>query len=281
VRIAITGAGGGLGRAFLEAAPSHHDLHPFGHDELPVEDHHAVMRTLVPLRPDAILHLAAKTRVDDCELDERGAFLANAVGTRNVALAARACGATLLAVSTDYVFDGTKGAPYHEFDPVNPISIYGRSKLAGEETVRELTPESYVVRTSWVFGAGDDFTTKAIRRLASGEPAGGIVDIVGTPTYVHHLAERLLPVLTSGRFGTVHLGGPEPLTWHDVLLRVKGIGGLSGDVGEQKAGDLDRPAPRPANSSLTSLVAPDMGVPPMPPLDDALRDLLERIDAGR
>ena len=274
MRIAVTGAGGGLGRAFVARAPAHHDLHPFTRAELPVDDYHAAMQTLVPLAPDAILHLAAKTSVDECERDEDDAFRQNAIGTRNVALAARACGAMLLAVSTDYVFDGSKGAPYHEFDGTHPVNVYGRSKLAGEEAARDLVPESYVVRTSWIFGGGKDFLTTSLERLRAGETLGAIVDRTGTPTYVAHLADRLIPVLLSGRFGTVHLGGPEPTTWHDALVRAKALGGLPGEVEEQKEGDLGRPAPRPVNSALTSLVAGEMGVPPMPPLDDALGELL-------
>jgi dTDP-4-dehydrorhamnose reductase len=277
VRLAVTGANGGLGRAFLAAVPPHHEVHPFAHADLAVEDLDAVMQALVPMRPDAILHFAAMTKVDPCEADEPAAFRVNALGSRNVALAARACGARVLAVSTDYVFDGAKGAPYHEFDAPNPLSIYGRSKLAGEDVVRSLVPESYVVRTAWVFGAGDDFVSGAVRALAAGDPASGIVDLHGTPTYVHHLAERLLPVLVSGRFGTFHLGGPERVSFHELLSRAKALGALEGELTEQKAGDLNRPAPRPVDSSLTSLVAADAGVPPMPALDEALTDLLGRI----
>ena len=280
MRIAVTGANGGLGRAFLEQAPAHHEVHAFGHAELAVEDFHAVMQTLVPLGPDAILHLAAMTGVDACETDEPAAFAVNATGARNVADAARRTGAGLLAVSTDYVFDGTKGAAYHEFDPPNPLSVYGRSKLAGEDAVRELVPDAGVVRTAWVFGAGDDFVTGAIRKLANGEKAGGIVDLHGTPTYVHHLAARLLALLVSGRTGTFHLGGPERLSFHDLLSRAKALGDLPGELVEQKAGDLERPAPRPVDSSLTSQVSDEAGVPPMPPIDEALADLLERIRGG-
>ncbi len=276
MRIVVTGANGGLGRAFLKAVPPHHDVHPFGHADLAVEDYHAVMRMVPRLAPDLVLHLAAMTGVDDCERDEARAFAVNAIGSRNVALAARACGATVLAVSTDYVFDGAKADPYHEFDRPNPLSVYGRSKLAGEEAVRALVPASFVVRTSWVFGAGNDFVSRAVARMADDETVGGIVDRVGTPTYVRHLAERLLPVALSGRFGVFHLGGPEATTWHDVLERARRLGGLPGTVEAQKAGDLDRLAPRPANSALTSLVAAEAGIPPMPPLEEALADLLGR-----
>jgi dTDP-4-dehydrorhamnose reductase len=277
MRLAVTGANGGLGRAFLDQVPAHHEVHAFGHADLPVDDYHAVMQTLVPLQPEAILHFAAMTKVDACELDEPAAFRVNAAGSRNVALAARDTGARLLAVSTDYVFSGAKGSEYHEYDEPSPVNVYGRSKLAGERAVRELVPDSYVVRTAWVFGAGDDFVSGALRQLAAGDPAGGIVDLLGTPTYVRHLAARLLPVLTSGRFGTFHLGGPERVSFHELLSRAKAMGNLPGELTQQKAGDLDRPAPRPVDSSLTTILAGEAGIPAMPPLDEALTDLLGRI----
>jgi dTDP-4-dehydrorhamnose reductase len=180
----------------------------------------------------------------------------------------------LVHVSTDYVFDGTKEEPYDELDPANPLGVYGRSKLAGEAFVRALCPEHFVVRTGHVFGAGTDYLTGALRRLSAGEAAGGIADRTGTPTYVKHLAERLLPLALSGRFGTYHLGGPEPTTWFDVLSRAKALGGLPGPVDVQRAEQLELRAPRPHNSALTSLFAAEVGVPPMPSLDEALRDLL-------
>lgn len=273
MRIAVTGAGGGLGRAFLERVPDRHEVHAFTHKNLPVEDLHAVMQRVVPVRPEVIMNFAAFTAVDDCEIDPGRAFAANALGARHLALAARACDAVLVHVSTDYVFDGTKGQPYHEFDRPNPLSAYGKSKLAGEREAA-LAPEHLVVRTSWLFGAEGDRVARWLGRLAAGEAVGAIVDRTGSPTHVGHLAERLLPLVHSGQRGVVHLAGPEPASWHDLLLRLVRLGDLPGEVAEQKEGDLGRPAPRPANSALTSVVLPRTGVPPMPSLDQAIGEVL-------
>jgi len=277
VRLVVTGAGGGLGRAFLARVPAHHRVHTFTHGELDIGDHEAVMRTVPALRPEAILHLAAFTDVDGCETDPARASRDNALGTQHVALAARACGAILLYVSTDYVFDGSKGGPYDELDAPNPISVYGRSKLAGERFVRDLVPEHMIVRTGQLFGGGVDYVSGAVARLRVGETVGGIADRVGSPTFVPHLASRILPVLLTGRFGTYHLAGSEATTWCDLLRRACAIGGLPGNVDPQEAASLGLAAPRPANAALTSAYLPHLGIEPMPALDGAIAELL---DAG-
>jgi dTDP-4-dehydrorhamnose reductase len=274
VRIVVTGAGGGLGRAFLAAVSSDHDVRGLTRQDLDVRSFEAVREAVDPLRPDVIMHFAAMTGVDACQEDPQRAAETNVLGSFNVAAAAHRTGARLVALSTDYVFDGEKGAPYHEGDRPRPLSIYAWTKLAGERAAEAVGPDLLIVRTAWVFGARDDFVSTAVRRLKEGEEVGGIVDQVGSPTHVVDLAERLLPVARSGLGGVVHLAGLEAITWHAVLTRAKRLGGLPGEVVVQKAGELARPAPRPMNSALTSRVLPGSGVPPMPPLDDAIRRVL-------
>lgn len=277
MKLIVTGAGGGLGRAFLEIVPPHHDVAAYSHPDLDIADHDAVMRKLGGSKADAILNFAAFTKVDACETHPEEAFRSNALGVQSLAMAARATDAILLHVSTDYVFDGLKGSAYDETDLPNPLSVYAKSKLAGERFARDLVPDSFVVRTSVVFGGGADYISSAIALLAKGEAAGGIADRIGTPTYVKHLAERIMPLVLSERFGTYHLAGPEATNWFEVLRRAKQIGDLPGEPFEQSAGDLGLAAERPLNSSLRSVYAEEVGIPPMPPLDQAIKELL---DAG-
>jgi dTDP-4-dehydrorhamnose reductase len=274
MNLLVTGAGGGLGRAFCAQVPGHHRVHAFDHAGLDVGDHDAVRRTIELLRPDAIVNLAAFTQVDGNEREPLRAARDNAAGPQHLALAARACGAVVLHVSTDYVFDGTKTTPYDELDRPAPLSVYGRAKLAGEDLVRTLLPEHFIVRVGYLYGGGADYLTRATRALAAGEDAGGIADRIGTPTFVPDVASRLLPILLSRRFGTYHLAGPEPTSWFDVLERVRSMAELRGRVLPQAAADLRLPAPRPAYSALASVFTDIVGVAKMPPLDEGLRRFL-------
>ena len=281
MRIAVTGAGGGLGRAFLSSVGEKHEVHAFTRQALDVTwSEEAVAGALVPLEPEVIMHFAAMTAVDACEELPGQAFESNALGTAHVAKAAREVGALLVAISTDYVFDGEKEEPYDERDTPNPLSVYGRTKHFGEVAAQAVVPDCLIVRTAWVFGAGNDYASKAVRRLATGEEVGAIADQVGSPTHVRHLAERLMPLVDSGVRGLVHLAGREAVSWHDVLLRAKELGQLPGEVVAQKADELDRPAQRPANSALTSVVIDEgSGILPMPLLDEGIGKVLQDVGA--
>ncbi|MFN8233306.1 MAG: NAD(P)-dependent oxidoreductase [Actinomycetota bacterium] len=275
MRLVVTGAGGGLARAFLAQLAAHHEVTPFTHAELDVGDHDAVLRSVPALAPHVIVNLAAFTAVDANETEPARAWRDNALGPQSLALAARACDAWLLHVSTDYVFDGTKGSAYDEFDEPRPLSVYGRSKLSGERLVREAWWRHVIVRTGQLFGGGTDYVSVGIERLRSGEDVGGLIDRFGTPTAVDALAERLLPLVLAGRPGTYHVAGPERACWFDVLERARTLGGLAGSVREQRISDLGLAAARPADVPLTSVLLDLIGIDPMPPLEASLRALVD------
>jgi dTDP-4-dehydrorhamnose reductase len=277
MKIVVTGAGGGVGRAFVQRAATEHEVVGFGHEDLSVEERREVLARIREASPDIVMHLAAMTGVDASEEDPDRAHDVNAQGTANVAAAAGETGALLVYTSTDYVFDGEKEEPYVESDAPNPLSAYGRSKLAGEDEVRLRAPEHLVVRIGWLFGGGDDFFSRAVRGLAAAESVGGIVDRTGTPTYVPHLARGLVALALSGVRGLVHLAGPESTTWFDLLARARDVGGLPGELTEQKSDDLSLLARRPRNSALASEILPVPGVAPLPPLEEALRAMVEGV----
>ncbi|HSL10250.1 MAG TPA: NAD(P)-dependent oxidoreductase [Actinomycetota bacterium] len=276
MRVLVTGAAGDLARAWLACVPTHHDVHAFTRDQLDIGDHHAVLATVGAVEPDVVLNLAAYTDVDGNETDTERAFRDNALGPQSLAIAAGAVGAVLLHVSTDYVFDGEKDTAYDEADEPRPISTYGRAKLLGERLVRAALREHVIVRTGYVYGGGSDHLSRQLAKLRAGEPAAGLQDRVGSPTNVRHLAERLLPLVLAGRWGTYHLAGPEPASWFAALERCRALAGFDPPVEPQRAATLDLPAPRPVQSALTTVLVGQLGVPPMPSLDEGLADAIAR-----
>ena len=302
-RVLVTGAGGQLGRDLVDAfagrvpvggltddrSTGHLGARPAcdvvgaDHGQLDVADRDAVLGAVHALRPDAIVHAAAWTAVDACEGDPDRAFAVNALGTRHVAEAARLAGAHLVYVSTDYVFDGTSPRPYREWDEPRPVSVYGRSKLAGE---RELGPDATVVRTSWVCGAHGANMVKTVLRLAAGQgPLHFVDDQRGSPTFTADLAGVVARFALDRRPGTFHVTNQGVTSWFGFARAVvEDSGGDPDRVEAIRTVDLDppRPAPRPANSVLDNAALRLSGHPLLPDWRDALRRLLAEVAvAGR
>ena len=205
MKILLTGAGGQLGRAVCERV-SGHALVARAHAELDVAERGAVAAALDTLRPELVLNAAAYTAVDRAEDEPAAAARGNELGPRILAEETARRGLALLHVSTDYVFDGEKGAPYVESDPVHPISVYGATKLAGEEAVRAANPRHYVVRTAWLYGpVGTNFALSIRAAAARGAPLRVVDDQWGSPSYAPHVATALARLIETGAFGTHHL----------------------------------------------------------------------------
>jgi dTDP-4-dehydrorhamnose reductase len=204
MRVVITGHSGQLGRQLQEAFASHQLLLL----DLPADDitDPGMSRAIGAFGPDLVLHAAAYTDVDGCEGDPDKAFRVNAVGTQNVALGARQAGATLLYVSTNEVFDGTRRDLYREWDLVNPVSVYARSKAAGEQIVRDLMDYFYIVRVAWLFGPGGaNFVTKILAAAERGGPLRVSADEFGNPTYAPDVVAAIERLVATEHYGTYHL----------------------------------------------------------------------------
>jgi dTDP-4-dehydrorhamnose reductase len=243
----VTGGGGQVGRELLAQ---------FGDEavapDIDVADRGAVFQAVTAVRPDAVVHAAAWTAVDECEADPDRALRVNALGTRHVAQAARLVGATVCYLSTDYVFDGRlQGRGYHEWDDPNPLGVYGRSKLGGE---RELDPATdLIVRTSWVFGRHGSNIVKTVLRLA--QQGGGVLRFVddqrGCPTGAEDLAHVVRGLVRERRAGLFHVTNQGETTWFDFAREVLRLASHDpARVEPITTAQLGRPAPRPANSVL-------------------------------
>lgn len=262
MRILLAGAGGQLGRS-LPAGLTGHELVALSHPELAIDDLAAVRAAVARSRPELVLNAAAYNQVDAAESDPEAAYRGNALGPRNLALAAAEIGAAVLHVSSDYVFDGCGTRPYHEFDRPAPRSVYGASKLAGEQAVRELNPRHYVVRTAWVYHEeGSNFPRTMLRLSAGDAPIRVVADQIGSPTYAPHLAAAIARLVETGAYGTYHFAGSGQASWHELTCALFARLGIDKPVAAVTTAEFPRPAERPRYSALTTLQEPRIELPP-------------------
>ncbi len=261
-RVLITGAGGQLGHALQEAFADE-DVIALGRADWDVT-HPAPS---LPAVPELVLHAAAWTDVDGAEDDPQEAAAVNVGGTQHAA----ELGAPLVVFSTDYVFDGRKPAPYLESDSPNPLSVYGRTKLHGEAAAGE---QAWIVRTSWLFGeTGHNFVRTMLRLGAERDEVAVVDDQRGAPTYAGHLAAAVRE-LVGLPFGVWHVAGGGEATWADLAEAIFEDAGISCRVRRIGTEELNRPAPRPANSVLRS---ERPGAPQLPHWREGLRACLARL----
>ena len=279
MRVLVTGAGGQLGRdVVLACAAAGDDVVACTRAELDVTDRDAVLGAVLSVRPHAVIHTAAWTAVDDCEADLERAYASNALAVRWVAEACQRAGAHLVHLSTDYVFSGGKRGPYVEWDEPDPLSAYGRSKLAGE---REAGPEATIVRTSWVCGEHGANMVKTILRLAGERDRLTFVDDQrGHPTFTADLAPMLRRLALDRRPGMHHVTNQGEVSWFEFARAVLEAAGQDPERVEPIAtAELrpPRPAPRPANSVLDNAVLRLSGLPLLPDFHDPLTRLVKAL----
>lgn len=273
--ILVTGAGGQLGRELALLQPPGVRIVGLDRQALDVTDYDACLAAVEQSGADAVIHAAAYTAVDRAESEPDVAYRVNVIGTQNISRAAEAFDAKLVYVSTDYVFDGMGSRPYRENDPPAPRTVYGLTKLEGEQAARSLCSRSFVVRTSWVYGAhGPNFVRTMLDLARSGRELAVVDDQRGAPTYTLDLARVLVRLAWTFRYGVYHASNGGSCTWYQFARAIFEESGLEVALRPCTTADYPRPAPRPAYSVLAHHALRRAGLPPMRHWRDALRDFL-------
>jgi len=267
-----------LGRDLVSCLESRHCVLPLTRKEGDITDPRLVDRAFDKAEPDIVIHCAAFTAVDDCELQPELAFKVNAEGTRNVARACGKRGIPILYLSTDYVFDGEKPEPYVETDTPRPLNVYGRTKLAGEEGVKELAARFWIVRVSWLFGPwGRNFVRAILDQAHTGRPLRVVADQVGAPTYTMDLAEKIEAIFTQAQGGIYHVTNQGYCSWFEFAQEILHQAGLDHiTVSPIPSSALDRCARRPPNSRLANTRLEASGLGLLPAWKDAVGAYLSR-----
>ena len=278
MKVLLTGGKGMLGRTLVRELGGDFEVVPTDLPEADITDEDAIDAVIVQASPDAVIHCAAMTAVDKCETERDLAFRLNARGTANVAAACRRHGVRLVAISTDYVFEGDADRPYTEFDrPTGGRTVYGQSKFAGEEAVRSLCPNHVIARISWLYGAGGPSFVHAMMNLADGtRPVLKVVaDQHGNPTSTIAVARALGHILKRPNLcGTFHLTCEGEATWAEFAEEIFRLAGREQKVQPCTTDEFPRPAPRPKNSRLEKMALRIAGLPLMPHWKDALAEFM-------
>ncbi len=280
MKTALLGAGGQLADD-LRRVLSDWGLRPFTHAELDICHHDRVRQVLTELAPEVVINCAAYVRVDDAEDDVEEAFRVNALAVRNLAQVCRDLDCTLVHISTDYVFDGKKGSPYTEDDCPDPLNVYGASKLAGENFVRNISPKHLVVRTSGLYGLagssgkGGNFVETMIRSAGEGRAIQVVDDQVLTPTYSLDLAAALKELIAKAPSGVYHLTNAGQCSWYQFAQKVFELEGPQPELRRTTTAQRGDKARRPALSVLDNRKTIELGLRPMRPWEDALRAYLQ------
>ena len=268
-----------LGKDLLPALKPNHELLPLGHSSCDITAGAEVSRVFREWRPELIVHCAAYTDVDGCERDTGRAFAVNAQGADHVARAAGEIGTRVFYISTDYVFDGEKKGPYHEQDPVNPINVYGRSKLEGEQRTLEQergTPKHLVIRTSWLYGIhGANFVEKIAAAAHSRPKLEVVADQTGCPTWTVHLARKIAELVGTSATGILNVAGSGQCSWHEFACSIVEKLARSVPVRPIDSAAAGRAAKRPSNSVLGNRRLEQIGLAPLPHWKQALEEYFQ------
>jgi len=277
--ILVIGARGMLGRdlmGILQSSLPNDGVIGWDIEEIDIRKEEETVTKIEKLRPEIVIHIAAYTDVDGCELDEEKAFAVNAEGTKHVALAASRCRAKVVYLSTDYVFDGNKREPYLESDLPHPLNVYGLSKLKGEQYVQEWVKDFLIIRTQWLYGRyGKNFVASILRQAREKEILSIVNDQIGSPTCTADLAKAISVLIQFNGQGIFHVASSDLCSWYtfgQAILKLSGKDKVR--VIPISSQELGRPAVRPFYSVLNcQKLRKETGLT-LPPWSEALKDYL-------
>lgn len=292
MKILITGSKGQLGNELLDIIKSgkaeigevseaikKSEVIALDVDELDITNLEQVKSKINDLKPDVIINCAAATNVDGCESNEDFAFKVNSIGPRNLAIASEEVGAKLVQVSTDYVFSGVGNKPLTEYDLTAPYSVYGKTKLLGENYVRELSSKYFIVRTAWLYGyVGHNFVY-TMRRLGKEKECITVVnDQMGNPTHANDLAYHILKLIQTEEYGVYHCTGKGECTWYDFAKMIIELSGEKCEVKPCTSEEYKTSAKRPEYSSLDNMMLRCTVGDEMRDWKDAIKSFISKLD---
>jgi len=282
MKIVITGANGQLGTDLCRELQAR-DVIPLTHSDIEIGDMNSVKEVLKRYHPDIIINTAAFVRVDDCETNSDRAYLVNALGARNIAVAAQEQGSKLMHISTDYVFGGGEEphtTPYTEFDNPIPLNTYGKSKLAGENLVRDLCPRHFIIRSSALFGIagssgkGGNFVETMLQLAVDRDEISVVDDQVFSPTYTKDLAKKIVQLISTEYYGLFHITNKGACSWFGFTEEIMKLANAKVKLVPVTSAQYSTPAKRPHFSVLDNYHLRHLGMDDTRPWQEALRDYM-------
>lgn len=277
MKILLTGAKGQLGREIVKRFGNEHEIVQTDVDNLDITQYGDVREVFQQVGPQVVIHCAAYTKVDDAESDFDQAFKVNVIGSKYLAAQCLEHKARMVYISTDYVFDGEAGKFYREYDTPKPLNVYGQTKLLGEQAVREVLDRSYIIRTAWLYGEGQNFVRTMLNLARQRATVSVVNDQIGTPTYTRDLAETVRRLVLTDAYGTYHGSCNGYCSWYDFAKEIFGIAGMNVEVEPVATEAFPRPAKRPKFSVLENYMLSQTIGDTMRQWEQALQDYMDTL----
>jgi dTDP-4-dehydrorhamnose reductase len=276
MKVLIIGSEGMLGHDLVGILSKENEISTTTIWTLDITDIEKTIKTVKEVNPDVVVHAAAFTDVNGSESKKDLAYQVNVIGTRNVAVACREADSALVYICTDYVFDGTKGSSYYEYDQTNPLSVYGKTKYLGEVYIRDILNKFYIVRTAWLYGFhGPNFVTTMLNLAKTNDNISVVDDQIGSPTYTVDLANAIAELIKNPVYGIYHITNSGSCSWYEYAKEIFEIAGVDIEVKPVSTEEYPQPAPRPKYSVLENYNWKMEGFEEIRNYKDALRAYME------